>query len=157
MTTTDTDTDTQLFNLRAPLLSSGNSDTPLYATDLMWAHVKVYAEGGENDLHAHPAEEHSFIVLDGEATFVDGAGSETVVHRNEGILLPKGTLYRFRNTGDTNLVMLRVGAGSNSRLPGKADERRGPDGLPLHNNPSQVALGRTKAVPTGRYFGEGDA
>jgi mannose-6-phosphate isomerase-like protein (cupin superfamily) len=148
-----TGTKAQVFTLKAPLLSSGNQDTPIYTTDLMWMHVKVYAEGGENDLHAHPEEEHSFVVLDGEATFVDGDGAETVVRRHEGILLPKGTYYRFRNTGDVNLVMLRIGAGSNSRIPGKADERRGPDGKPLLNNPSQVALGRTKAVPTGRYFG----
>src|SRR5438552_318942 len=95
----------EVFTLRAPLLSSGNQDTLVYSTDLMWLHVKVYAEGGENDLHAHPAEEHSFVVLDGEATFVDADGAETTVRAFEGILLPKGTLYRFRNTGDTNLVM----------------------------------------------------
>src|SRR5207249_821694 len=83
-----TDTKAQVFSLKAPLLSSGNQDTPLYTTDLMWMHVKVYAEGGENDLHAHPEEEHSFIVLDGEATFVDADGTETKVTRNEGILLP---------------------------------------------------------------------
>ena len=93
-------------------------------------------------------------MLDGEATFVDGDEEETKVTRNEGILLPKGTYYRFRNTGDSNLVMLRIGCGSNSRLPGKADERRGLDGAPLRNNPSQVALGRTKAIPTGAFFGD---
>ena len=147
-----TDTKAQVFSLRAPLLSSGNQDTPLYTTDLMWLHVKVYAEGGENDLHAHPEEEHSFIVLDGEATFVDKDGVETKVARNEGILLPKGTYYRFINTSDVNLVMLRIGAGSNSRLPGKADERRGPDGQPMLNNPSNVARGRTNAIPTGEFF-----
>ena len=149
-----TDTKPQVFSLKAPLLSSGNQDTPVYTTDLMWAHVKVYAEGGENDLHAHPKEEHSFIVLDGEATFVDADGVETQVHRFEGILLPMGAYYRFINTGDTNLVMLRIGAGSNSRLPGKADERKGPDGEPLRNNPSQVALGRIRPIPTGQYFGD---
>jgi len=149
-----TDTNAQVFTLKAPLLSSGNQDTEVYTTDLMWMHVKVYAEGGENDLHCHPAEEHSFIVLDGEATFVDGDGVETQVRRNEGILLPKGALYRFINTGDTNLVMLRIGCGSNSRLPGKQDERRGPDGQPMRNNPSNVARGRTKAIPTGAFFGD---
>jgi mannose-6-phosphate isomerase-like protein (cupin superfamily) len=152
-----TDTKAQVFSLKAPLLSSGNSDTEVYTTDLMWVHVKVYAEGGENDLHAHPAEEHSFVVLDGEATFVDGDGVETRVRKHEGILLPKGSYYRFINTGDVNLVMLRIGAGSNSRLPGKADERRGPDGQPMRNNPSNVARGRTKAVPTGEFFGDPDA
>ena len=144
----------QVFSLKAPLLSSGNQDTEVYTTDLMWAHVKVYAEGGENDLHAHPAEEHAFIVLDGKATFVDGDGVKTEVGRNEGILLPKGAFYRFVNSGDSNLVMLRIGAGSNSRLPGKADERKGPDGKPLRNNPSQVALGRIRPIPTGKYFGD---
>jgi mannose-6-phosphate isomerase-like protein (cupin superfamily) len=147
-------TSPEVFTLRAPLLESGNMDTPLYTTESMWAHVKVYAEGGENDLHAHPLEEHSFIVLDGEATFVDGDGKETQVGRNEGILLPKGALYRFCNTGTGNLVMLRIGVGSNSRLPGKADERRGPDGKPMTNNPSNVAKNRVTPVLTGRYFGD---
>ena len=70
--------------------------------------------------------------------------------------MPKGTYYRFQNTGDENLVMLRVGLGSNSRLPGKQDERVGPDGLPMRGNPSQVALGRVAPVPTGSAFGHDD-
>jgi mannose-6-phosphate isomerase-like protein (cupin superfamily) len=142
----------QLFKLEGPLLSDGRGDTPLFTTDLMWAHLKIYARGGENDLHAHPEEEHTFIVLQGEATFVDADDVETVLSPYEGILLPKGTYYRFRSTGDENLVMLRIGVGSNSRLPGKEDERKGPDGQPMRGNPSQVARGRLRPVPSGTVF-----
>jgi hypothetical protein len=76
-----------------------------------------------------------------------------VVSANGGVLLPKGTYYRFASTGDVNLVMLRMGAGSNSRQPGKHDERVGPDGRPMRNNPAQVDRGHITPVPTGEVFG----
>ena len=64
------------FSVRGtPLLSAGNTHTLLAAAPALWAHVKVYAEGGENGVHAHADEDHLFLVLDGEATFVDAEGS----------------------------------------------------------------------------------
>ena len=67
-----------MFRMGAPLLADGRQDTSLFTTDLMWGHLKVYAQGGENDLHAHPLEEHVFVVLQGTATFFDSAGRTTV-------------------------------------------------------------------------------
>ena len=119
----------QPFKLRAPLLEKGRQDTPLFATDLMWAHIKVYAEGGENDLHAHMKEEHVFIVLEGQCTIWGEDGVPLVMNRYDGVLLPMGTRYRLQSTGATNLVMLRLGAGSNFRLPGKFEERQSMDGM----------------------------
>ena len=140
------------FRVRAPRLKQGRQDTPLFATNMLWAHLKVYAEGGENDPHSHPLEDHSFIVFDGESTFFDGQGQPTVVRKWEGISLPMGTVYSFRSTGDCDLVMLRIGSGSNSREPGKGDERVGVDGQPMRDNPRQP-----KAPPVqipGKFFGD---
>ena len=128
----------QTFNLRAPRPKGTKGDTPVYVTDLMWMHMKVYTVGGENDLHMHPTEEHSFIVLEGQATFFDKDETPTVVNPFEGILLPRGTYYHFRSSGPVNLVMLRTGAGVNTRLPGMQLDRRGPGGEHMPSNPSQA-------------------
>lgn len=145
----------RVFKLRGPVLAKGRADTPLAITDEMWVHLKVYAEGGENALHSHVKEDHVFIVLDGEATFHDQMGAATVLTKYEGILLPKGALYRFQSSGKTNLVMLRMGSGSNPYLPEHQNERHGPDGRPLvasskENDPS----GMGPPVPVrGKFFG----
>src|SRR5882672_6575759 len=53
------------FKMRAQMLAKGRTNTPLARTDNMWAILKVYASGGENGLHTHPNEDHTFIVLQG--------------------------------------------------------------------------------------------
>ncbi len=58
----------EVFWLRTPYLSEGRSDTVVARTDQITVRVKVYAEGGENALHAHMEEDHAFILLEGEAT-----------------------------------------------------------------------------------------
>ena len=139
------------FRVRGPLLSKGVLDTELFRTDGLWGHLKMYAEGGENTLHAHPLEDHAFIVLDGKARFFDEAGNEFVVARYDGFLIPKGALYRFQNIGEGNLVMLRVGTGSDFHQPGKSDERMDPDGNPTHD---KAHVPFKNAVLTGEYFGD---
>jgi len=131
-----------LFRLKTQLLSRGRSDYLLASTDLMSVRIKCYAQGGENALHAHPAEDHSFIVLDGKARFYGPEGEIAVLARNEGILLPKGTYYRFESCGDTPLVLLRVGAQKEKPkvtrintegkpLPGHSAENKHEDGVPI--------------------------
>lgn len=136
----------QVFSLKTPLLSAGQTNTPLVGTDLLKVRVKVYAEGGENVLHAHFDEDHSFVILQGQATFHDDAGNTKIVNKYEGILLPKGAYYYFQSTGDENLVLLRVGAG---RKPG--DEfRMGTQGRPLTEEEKK----RIPGVPIpGKFFG----
>src|SRR5205807_865465 len=99
------------FSLKTPLLAEGRSNLEVAATDLLKLRVKVYAEGGENGLHAHQDEDHAFIVLQGQATFHDETEHTTVVSRYEGIMLPRGAFYYFQSSGDENLVLIRVGAG----------------------------------------------
>lgn len=130
------------FRLRTQLLSKGRSDYVLARTDLMSIRIKCYAEGGENALHAHPAEDHSFIVLDGAARFVGKDGEMAVLKKNEGIMLPKGTYYRFESCGDTPLVLLRVGAArerpkvsrikpDGNPIPGDSPDNLHEDGVPI--------------------------
>src|SRR5438093_9857244 len=101
----------QTFSLRTPLLSEGRTNQEVAGTDQLKLRVKVYAEGGENGLHAHHDEDHAFVILQGQATFHDETEKTTVVNKNEGILLPRGSFYYFQSTGYENLVLLRVGAG----------------------------------------------
>jgi len=91
------------------LLSGGMTTIPKASADNLWIHSKVYSCGGENDLHAHPDEDHTFFVLQGTANFEFGDGSALSVENFEGVLIPKGTLYRFTAAEEQNLVMLRIG------------------------------------------------
>ena len=118
-----------VFRMRAQLLDDGRSNTPLAETGNMWARLKVYASGGENTLHAHPNEDHMFIVLAGESTFFGPNGEETKLDRNNGIMLPAGCHYKFRSTAKEPLVLLRVGCAVNDRADHKT--RIGIDGGPL--------------------------
>jgi mannose-6-phosphate isomerase-like protein (cupin superfamily) len=136
----------EVFSLKTPLLSNGRSNQQLAATDLLKLRIKVYAEGGENGLHAHFDEDHSFVILQGQATFHDEEENLTVVNKYEGIMLPKGAYYYFQSTGDENLVLLRVGAG---REEG-GHNRLGTNGIPLTAEENHHIDGTP--VP-GKFFG----
>lgn len=97
------------FKLTAQMLEQGRTDTPLAATEDLTLRIKVYASGGENTLHAHPEEDHSFIVLQGEATFQGEDGEMAKLGVHEGVMLPRGVLYSFLATSNEPLVMLRIG------------------------------------------------
>src|ERR1043166_3006042 len=86
----ETEAKADFFKLRTPLLSKGRLDTELTRTDTMRVWMKCYAEGGENVLHAHPQEDHIFVILQGQARFHDKDDTERVLGRNEGIMLPAG-------------------------------------------------------------------
>src|SRR6266508_2033974 len=101
----------QAFSLKMELLSDGKSEALLAGAEALEVRIKVYAAGGENQLHAHMDHDHTFVILQGQATFHDKGGNATVVNRNEGIMLPRGTYYRFYNSGDDNLVLLRAAGG----------------------------------------------
>jgi mannose-6-phosphate isomerase-like protein (cupin superfamily) len=116
----------QRFRLRAPLLRDGRLDVDLAETPNLTVGLKVYAVGGENTLHTHVAEDHFFLVLDGQARFYGRDGELGVLGRYEGILLPQGCFYWFEQVGDRPLVMLRVGTGREARRA-----RIGIDGRPL--------------------------
>jgi len=145
-----TATRAQVFNLTTPYLTQGITSDERARTDLLHVMMKVYADGGENRMHAHVHEDHSFIVLEGQATFhIDTEDNVRVLRPHEGVMLPKGTFYRFQSSGPGNLVMLRVGASQ----PGAGYEAIYPDGVRKaaeHEPWGQVE--RTEAP--GRQFGE---
>jgi mannose-6-phosphate isomerase-like protein (cupin superfamily) len=120
----------QQFKVRTPLLKEGRLDTVLGQSDLMQVRVKCYAEGGENALHTHLDQDHTFVILAGKARFFDREGVTGEFGRNEGILLPKGAFYKFESCGDEPLVLLRVAAYTENRAA-IDDTRMAPDGRPL--------------------------
>jgi mannose-6-phosphate isomerase-like protein (cupin superfamily) len=136
----------QVFSLKTPLLSSGRTNLSVAETDLLKLRVKVYAEGGENGLHAHQDEDHAFVVLQGQATFHDEEDNLKVVNKYEGIMLPRGAFYWFQSTGDENLVLLRAGAGRKQ----EGDYRLGTNGRPLTREENKHIDG---TVIPGQFFG----
>jgi len=105
------------FKMRAQLLDQGRTNTLLARTDNMWATLKVYASGGENGLHMHPNEDHTFIVLQGSARYYDADGGCTDVGKHAGIMLPAGTHYWFEATSKEPLVLVRIGCRVGGRDP----------------------------------------
>ena len=97
------------FKVRGQMLSQGRTDAMLAATDNLTVRLKVYASGGENELHAHPTEDHTFIILQGSARFYGPDGEIMELRPNEGIMMPSGNFYRFNATSAEPLVLLRVG------------------------------------------------
>ena len=94
MTTTEPTTGTTTprvtrYSMKVPLLTSGRSNQVLARTDTVEVRAKVYAEGGENALHSHLDEDHTFFVLDGEATFYGPDEQSTVVGRYGGAHDPR--------------------------------------------------------------------
>jgi len=141
----------QTFNLTTPYLLRGITSDERARSELLTVLIKVYASGGENRMHAHVHEDHSFIVLEGEATFhFDGEDNIRVLKPHEGVMLPKGTFYRFESTGQQNLVMLRVGASP----PGSPKQAVYPEGGDKSRDQEPYArMERIEA--SGRQFGEG--
>ena len=98
-----------VFKVRAQLLDQGRTDSMLAATDNLTVRLKVYASGGENELHAHPGEDHVFIILQGSARFFGPDGEIMEIGNNAGIMLPGGNFYKFFATSEEPLVLLRIG------------------------------------------------
>ncbi len=104
-----------IFSMRnLPLLEQGTTYDSLATAPNLWLSIKVYASGGENALHAHRAEDHAFVVLQGKATFTFGDGSQRVVGQHEGVMLPRDVAYKFEADAKENLVLLRMGGAQRS-------------------------------------------
>jgi mannose-6-phosphate isomerase-like protein (cupin superfamily) len=100
------------FTMRgSPVLREGKWMRTLATTDDLWLHVKIYAADGERKPHRHNLEDHSFVVLQGRATFEFDDGAQVELGPYDGVMIPRGARYQFDACGDGNLVMLRIGAG----------------------------------------------
>jgi mannose-6-phosphate isomerase-like protein (cupin superfamily) len=137
------------FSMKMPLLSDGRSDRMLCRTESVQIRGKVYAQGGENTLHTHTRQDHSFFILNGQATFHDEDENLTVLGPLEGILLPAGAYYWFQSTGDENLVLLRF-AGRFDEAEKIGDDRVDIDGNPFPGDSLANKGGR--AVESGLQF-----
>ncbi|HLQ35436.1 MAG TPA: cupin domain-containing protein [Chloroflexota bacterium] len=102
----------QIFSI-APELTDGKRRTVdvLAKDDVMSAIVHKIAEGGENDLHCHRAQDEVWVVLEGQITFY-GEDHQEIARLNprDGLFLPRGAAYWFASTGTEAAVLLRVSA-----------------------------------------------
>ena len=113
----------RVFSLRTRGLKSGGADTIVSATPSQWIWIKCYASGGENELHAHVHEDHTFICLQGEVVFRGPKGEKLSVRRHEGFTIPAGNVYSFEVASKENLVLLRIGSPTGTGDPGfRVDE-----------------------------------
>ena len=145
-TSTTTAPVAQPFSLRIERLSAGKSEALLGQADELEMRIKVYADGGENELHAHLDHDHSFVVLDGEATFYDADGHGHRDRQAPRDHVAAGTYYRFANSGEGNLVLLRAGGG-----------HKPPEGYPraAPARPDRHAAADPRAVQAHRARGAG--
>ena len=122
-------------------------------TDNMWIHTKVNSEGGENAVHCHMDEDHSFVVLEGRMSVFDENNNELEIEKYQGVMIPKGAFYRYLNTGDENLVVLRIGSGIDATPPRGDDMRLRPDGKPLPSDSEENKTLTPIELP-GKFFAE---
>jgi len=120
-----------VYSLKTPYMKQGRVTQLVAETENMWIHTKINAEGGENEIHCHLDEDHSFVVLEGQMSVFDEKGNEMSVKQYQGVMIPKGAYYRYLNTGSGNLVVLRIGAGIKDQPQGGGEMRVRPDGRPL--------------------------
>jgi mannose-6-phosphate isomerase-like protein (cupin superfamily) len=121
----------QMFSLKTPYMKQGRVTQLVAETANLWIHTKINAEGGENEIHKHIDEDHAFIVLEGQMSVFDELGNEMKIKQHQGVMIPKGAYYRYLNTGEGNLVVIRVGAGIKGQQQGGQEMRLGADGKPL--------------------------
>ena len=114
MTTTNK-TNAKVFEFINDEILAGKGDLVLPGSEELSGVIKRYVEGGENKLHNHPAEDHTFYILQGMADFrIESDDNIFRAGKFEAVFLPKGTSYWFHSAGDEKLIMLRVGTETGS-------------------------------------------
>jgi len=83
----------------------------LCRSDIVYSTVQVLKEGGENNLHAHTAQDGIWIVLKGRVKFY-GKGDVLLAELGplQGIHLPRGFFYWFESASPETLEILQVEA-----------------------------------------------
>jgi mannose-6-phosphate isomerase-like protein (cupin superfamily) len=99
------------FKYVKPELARDKTIARLCRTDIMYASVQVIAKGGENNMHAHSAQDGFWMVLKGRAKFY-GEGDKLIAELgpNEGVLVPRGVQYWFESSSPEVLEILQVEA-----------------------------------------------
>jgi mannose-6-phosphate isomerase-like protein (cupin superfamily) len=104
-------TEHRVFRVEPRPLKRAKEVDILAITDLIGAIVHFVDEGGENNLHHHPADDAYWIVLHGEATFYGDGNAELATLGPGGIILiPRGVKYWFKKSGTEQAVVARIWA-----------------------------------------------
>jgi len=101
-----------VFGYRRPdNLVKGKGIVRLCRSDIVYSSVQVLQEGGENNMHAHPAQDGIWIVLKGRVKFY---GKDDAVLAElgplQGIHIPRGFYYWFESASPEMLEILQVEA-----------------------------------------------
>jgi mannose-6-phosphate isomerase-like protein (cupin superfamily) len=101
-----------VFDYRTPTdLRKTKSVVRLCRSDIIYGSVQVLKSGGENNLHAHAAQDGMWMVLRGRARFYgmdDALLAE--VGPLQGVHIPRGFYYWFENASAELLELLHVSA-----------------------------------------------
>ncbi|SRR6266850_1320976 len=141
----------QMFSLKTPYMKQGRVTQLVAETTNLWIHTKINAEGGENEIHKHIDEDHAFIVLEGQMSVFDELGNEMEIKQHQGVMIPKGAYYRYLNTGEGNLVVIRVGAGIKGQQGGQ-EMRLGANGKPLVSGTAENR--NLPPIESGEFFAQ---
>lgn len=138
------------YKVRAPLVERGTHTVQLANSDNSWVLVRVYSPGGgENAMHAHKNQDHSFVVMQGQARFTNARGEQQILNTHEGILIPSGAYYCFENSGTDPLVLLRFGARVGE---GDPTVRVGVHGDQIHPHAPENNRPRNVIYKEGQFF-----
>jgi mannose-6-phosphate isomerase-like protein (cupin superfamily) len=145
------------FDVRVPRFSKGGVRQFLAESDILRVSIRSGAAKtssgrprGEDELHAHPTEDHCFIVLKGSGRFSFPGEPDVVLSEYQGVFLPRGGYYAFVAEGDEDLIMLRVGA-LTEPLVDEEPERLGMDGQPLGRDFDPNFKDKPEPIP-GAFF-----
>jgi len=100
-----------VFKYTTPQTEKPKTIVRLCRSDLLYSSVQVLKEGGENNLHAHNAQNGFWFVLSGKVRFY-GEGDKVIAELGprEGIHIPRGFYYWFESASDEVLELLQVEA-----------------------------------------------
>ena len=112
---TERKTAAKVFTFLNEEILAGTGDIVLPGSERLSGVVKRYSVGGENRMHTHPTEDHTFYILQGQGTFrFDKDENVLVANKHDAIHLPAGTAYWFESTGGEKLIILRTGTETGS-------------------------------------------
>ena len=80
----------------------------LATTDIFGANIQVLNVGESEGMHLHAAMDGLWMVFKGAASFVGEDGVEIPLGPMDGIMVPRGVPYAFKQVGDEPLVLLQA-------------------------------------------------
>jgi mannose-6-phosphate isomerase-like protein (cupin superfamily) len=100
-----------VFKYTTPQTDNPKTHIRLFRSDLMYAKIQVLKSGGENNLHAHNAQDGFWFVLRGKVKFY-GEGDKVLAELgpHEGIHIPRGAYYWFESCSEEVLELMQVEA-----------------------------------------------